>query len=93
MYSVERIKDSMRISHDKLNDQIGSDIESCLSDLSLYGIATQDNEGTALDDPLIDKAVELYCKAQSDYQGAARRYTQLYQQLVAGMQASEDYRK
>lgn len=96
MYSVERIKDSMRISHDKMDDQISSDIESCLSDLVMCGIAvkTTDDQGTTVykDDPLIDKAVELYCKAQADYQGEANRYTRAYDNLRNAMQGCGDYR-
>jgi len=92
MYSVERIKDSMRISHDKLDDQIGSDISSCLSALVMAGIAVNDAEGQPKDDPLIDKAVELYCKAQADYQGEANRYTRAYEGLRNAMQGCGDYR-
>lgn len=96
MYSVAREKDAMRITHNKLDSQIESDISSCLADLVLCGIAvnvTNDQGVTApKNDPLIDKAVELYCKAQADYQGAANRYNRAYESLRNAMQACGDYR-
>jgi hypothetical protein len=96
MYSVETVKNSMRISHNKLDDQISSDILACLSDLQMCGVATYrmdpQGEKIAVDDPLIDKAVELYCKAQADYQGAANRYLRAYESLKGTMQMCEDYR-
>lgn len=96
MYTVSRIKDSMGIAHTNLDSQIGADIDVCLADLVLSGIATEttDDEGTttAIDDPLIDKAVELYCKGSVDFQGEGTRYLRAYDSLKAAMQASEDYR-
>ena len=96
MYSVAREKDAMRITHNKLDDQISCDIQSCLSDLVMCGIAINvtDSQGvtTPKNDPLIDKAVELYCKAQADYQGEANRYNRAYESLRGAMQACGDYR-
>lgn len=92
MYTVASIKDSMRITHNKLDDQIGRDINSCLSDLVMCGIAVKDEHDVAINDPLIDKAVELYCKAQADYQGEANRYNRSYESLRNAMQGCGDYR-
>ncbi len=92
MYSVERIKDSMRINNTKNDEQIDSDIHACLSALVMAGIAVKDAQGNAKDDPLIDKAVEYYCKASLDYQGEANRYTKAYEGLRNTMQGCGDYR-
>jgi hypothetical protein len=92
MYSVAMIKDSMRITHNKLDGQIGRDINSCLSALTMAGIAVKDATGAFKDDPLIDKAVELYCKASADYQGQGGRYTDAYESLRNAMQGCGDYR-
>lgn len=95
MYTLARIKDSMGIVHTQLDSQITADISVCLSDLKLCGIATEvteDETTTAKDDPLIDKAVELYCKGAVDFQGAGQRYLLAYDSLKASMQMCEDYR-
>jgi hypothetical protein len=92
MYSVEMIKDSMRISNNKLDEQIGRDIDSCLSALTMAGIAVKNATGEPKDDPLIDKAVEYYCKANADYQGNAGRFMDAYESLRNAMQGCGDYR-
>ena len=53
---IEQIKLSMRISHDKLDNDIDANINACLRDLSRVGVATDGKEN----DPLIVKSAELY---------------------------------
>lgn len=55
---LDRIKIAVRISHDKLDDDIQSDIDACLADLEQHGII-----GDVDRDPLIFSTVKLYCKA------------------------------
>lgn len=92
MYSVAMIKDSMRIINNKLDEQIGRDIDSCLSALTMAGIAVKDATGEPKDDPLIDKAVEYYCKANADYQGNSGKFMDAYESLRNAMQGCGDYR-
>lgn len=86
MINAEDIRISMRISHNKLDAQIKRNIDTCLSDLKRVGI----NTGT--DNALLDKACELYCKAQFNYQGKAGEYQRNYEQLRDGMSLSGGYR-
>ena len=62
MLSTEEIRKSMRITHTHLDEEIKRNINTALRDLRRVGINTEDND-------LIDKACELYVKAQLDYQG------------------------
>lgn len=55
---LEKIKLAVRISHDKLDEDIQADIDACLADLEMHGV-TEDKENA----PLIFNAVKLYCKA------------------------------
>lgn len=54
---LEKIKLAVRISHDKLDEDIKADIEACKADLEMHGVTVIES------DPLICNAVKLYCKA------------------------------
>ena len=84
--SVEDIRKSMRISHDALNDEISRNLQACLLDLERVGV------NAAKGGPLIDKACELYCKCQQDYQGKADQYKRSYEELRDAMSLAGDYK-
>ena len=44
------------------------------------------------DDVLLDKAVELYCKAQFDYLGKGEQFQQNYEKLRDAISLAGDYR-
>lgn len=84
--SVEDIRKSMRISHDAINNEINRNLQACLLDLERVGV------DAAKDGPLIDKACELYCKWQQDYQGKADQYKRNYEELRDAMSLAGDYK-
>lgn len=84
--SVDDIKKSMRISHDVINDEIERNIDTCLHDLERVGVDTK-KEST-----LTNKACELYCKWQQDYQGKADQYKRNYEELRDAMSLAGEYR-
>lgn len=84
--STEDIRKSMRMSHDALDNEINRNIQACLHDLKRAGV---DGEKGG---PLIDKACELYCKWQQDYQGKADRYKRNYDELRDAMSLAGDYK-
>ena len=86
MICAEDVRKSMRISHEKLDAEIQRNIVTCLSDLKRVGI------DIGKDDVLLDKACELYCKAQFDYQGRAEEYQKNYERIRDGMSLSGGYR-
>ncbi len=52
----------MRISHDALDDEINDAIEAARHDLMLSGVSSIKANND--DDPLIKRAIKVYCKAE-----------------------------
>lgn len=92
---AEQIKKSMRISHTALDSVILSDIKAGALDLSIGGVQpfTVGNNGKnkLRDDPLINKALELYCKWQEDFQGKGDQYEKSYNSLKNSLALCGDY--
>ena len=86
MITAKEIRESMRISHEKLDKDIQRNIDTCLLDLERAGVDGGD------ENRLLDKACELYCKWQYDYQGKGEQYRDHYEKLRDVMSLSEGYR-
>ena len=86
MISAAEIRKSMRISHIALDNDIERDINAARLDMSRVGIDEKK------DNALIDKAIELYCKAQFDYLGKGEQFHKAYEKLIDSMALSEEYR-
>ena len=86
-----QIKTSMRITHDALDDTIRTDIGAGAQDLLRVGVRSFSDDGELREDPLIRKALELYCKAQADYQGKGAEYEASYTRLRDAMSLCGDY--
>lgn len=56
--TLAQVKLDQRIKHDKLDEAIAGDIESCLSDLRLHGVTLKDDT-----DSLILNAIKLWCRS------------------------------
>jgi len=82
---VGKIKQSMRISHDALNDDIEENVEICKADLNISGVYWKE------DDRLLQKACELYVKWQYDYQGKGEQFEKAYKSLKDSMALCGDY--
>lgn len=85
MITAEEIRKSMRISHINLDKEIKNNIDICLLDLERVGVNTK------TDNKLSDKAIELYCKSQFDYQGKGAEYQKAYEKLRDDMSLSGGY--
>ena len=87
---LKKIKLSMRISHNAIDEDINSNIDVCMLDLQRVGvhktIAVNDSK-----DPLINKAAELYCKWQYDYNGNGDKYEKAYNNLRDALSLCDDY--
>lgn len=84
-----RVKKSLRISNNVFDDEITDLIESALADLRLAGIFFTDET-----DPLIVRAVNVYCKANFGYDNVdADRFNHSYLMLKQHLSFSGDYRK
>lgn len=83
---LSRVKTAMRITHDKLNADIQSNIDAALDEMSRVGIDVSD---TTKD--LIYKGTELYCKQQYDYLGKGEQYRANFEGLCVALSMSEGY--
>ena len=84
---LEKIKKSLRITTDELNEEIEDLIEAAKLDLSISGVEKIED-----DDKLIIRAVTLYCKAQFGYDNPeADRFQQTYDSLKTHLSMSSDY--
>lgn len=84
---LQRVKLSLRISHNVLDEDIQADIDACIADLELCGVV---NATPA--DPLIFNAVKLYCRAQyTEDTAKAAAYTERYNALKSCLMMAEGY--
>lgn len=82
-----KIRQGLRISHNKLDDDIQADIEACLADLKLAGIVHAGEE-----DPLIFNAIKLWCRSlYTDDTAKAAEYLRRYEALKASLMMAEGY--
>ena len=82
-----KIKNNLRISHPKLDDDVTDSIEACLQDLKVCGVQDPDAK-----DPLILNAIKLYCKASyTDDTGKAAAYQARYDALKSCLMMAEGY--
>lgn len=86
MISAESIRKKMRISHNKMDDEINDNIKAARLDMSRVGI------DESKDNSLTDKAIELYCKAQFDYLGKGEQFQNNYEKLRDSMSLAGNYR-
>lgn len=99
---VGKIKTALRISHGKLDDDIKGNIEAALLDMKMLGIETfkrdedgniiSKDSGPELKDSLVEKAVELYCKASFDFRGKGEQYQKSYNALRDSLSLSGEYK-
>lgn len=74
--TLEKIKLSIRRTHNKLDADIEDEIKGCLADLKMHGIVHKDDT-----DPLILNAVKLWCKASTA--ADANKAAEFHQRYIA----------
>lgn len=87
---LQKIKLSLRISHDALNDDIQGNIDACMLDLQRVGVSKAAAISTSKD-ALINKAAELYCKWQYDFNGKGEQCKQAYEKLRDALSLCDSY--
>ena len=81
------MRTALRITHNKLDDELQDVINACIYDLSISGIKNIDEN-----DPLIQQAVKTYAKAEYEQDvNKANRLTQAYVSLKISMSLCGDY--
>ena len=92
MKLLDQIKKSMRISHNALDETLQSDIDAGALDLLRVGVQPyQSGKKTIKNDALIRKAIELYVKAQEDYEGKGECLMKSYEKLRDSLSLCGDY--
>lgn len=87
MTTLDKIKQALRTSHNKLDDDIQADIEACLADLQLAGVIHKGEE-----DPLIFNAIKLWCRSlYTDDPVKAAEWHRRYNGLKACLMMAEGY--
>lgn len=87
MDTLKQIKQSLRITHDKLDEAIQADIDACLLDLRVVGIVNTDAT-----DPLILNAIKLWCRSNyTDDVVKSAEYLRRYEALKACLMMAEGY--
>lgn len=83
---LNRIKLALRISSTAFDDEITSIIEACKADLMIAGVQKTDEV-----DPLIQRAVTLYAKANFGYSDDSEKYQRSYDMLKCSLCLAGDY--
>lgn len=86
MMGLVEYKTALRITHDRLNDDIQSNVEACKKDMERVGIAKTDDT-----DPLIHKVIELFLKWQYNFMGEGEKYERAYKEMRDGLSLCGEY--
>lgn len=84
---LAKVREALRITHNKLDNELQDVIDACKMDLTIAGIKKIDDN-----DPLIQQAVKTYAKAEYEQDvNKANRLTQAYVSLKISMSLCGDY--
>ena len=82
-----KLKLALRISHDKLDEDIQSDVDACLADLTTCGVVNPQ-----VSDPLIYNAVKLFLRSSyTDDPAKGAEYLKRYEALKSCLRMAEGY--
>lgn len=87
---IDKIKDALRISSQAkaITTEIEDCIEACKRDLQQVGVNNLDEK-----DPLIVRAITIYCKAEFGFSEKAQQFKQSYESLKVALSLMEEYQK
>ncbi len=87
MNTLTKIKQAIRRTHDKLDEDLQADIDACMADLQLCGVVYADES-----DPLIFNAIKLWCRSlNTDDTAKAVEWMQRYEALKSSLMMAEGY--
>ena len=86
MADLARLKTALRISHNKLDEEIQYNVDACKRDMERVGITVINEEDSA-----IQKVFELYLKWQYDFMGEGERYEKAYKGMRNGLSLCGEY--
>ena len=91
---LDKVKLALRKTAAVFNDEVTDYINSACADLRLVGINIPAEAGSSsktLGDPLLDRAVVLYAKAEFGFNDDAERYRNAYDYLKCALSLTADY--
>lgn len=93
MIEIQAIKTALRISHNKLDDEISNTIDVARMELIRAGIHPDKVDIIISDDKLIDEAIKTYCLfSYSNNEKMAEGYFNSWQYQVENLRKSSGYR-
>ena len=88
---LDDVRSALRVDGNELDAEIQGLIDAAVADLTLSGVDPA--KAQAMTDPLIRRAVIIYCRAAFDYADAsAEKLLQSYEMLKRHLTLAEDYR-
>lgn len=90
----ERVKKAVGATDTYFDDQVNDAILSAIADMKRNAVIIPNEEITVADtlgDPLLDRAVILYCRSEFNYDGEAERYRKAYDYILCSLSLSEGY--
>ncbi|MGN0179571.1 MAG: hypothetical protein ACI4DY_09045 [Monoglobaceae bacterium] len=87
MELIDEVKLNLRRTSNALDEEIRADINAAYADMKRVGINTADSKN-----PLIVKAIKLYCRWQTNFAGLGDRYQANYESLRDSMALSAAYK-
>ena len=88
---LEEVRSALRIEGHEHDAEIQDLLDAARADLILSGVSPQ--KANSNDDPLIRRAIIVYCRAHFDYaDDSAERLERSYEMLKSHLSLAEDYR-
>lgn len=85
--TLEKVKQAIRRSHDKLDEDLQADIDACMADLRSVGVVYADET-----DPLMFNAIKLWCRSlNTDDPAKGAEYLRRYDALKGSLMMAEGY--
>lgn len=91
---LDKVKLALRKTAAVFDNEIADYITSGIADLRLVGIYVPKEAGSSsktLGDPLLDRAIILYAKAEDNFCGEGERYRKAYDYLKCSLSLAADY--
>ena len=90
----EKVKKAVGASDAFFDDQVKDAILSAIADMKRNAVIIPNEkitEAETLGDPLLDRAVILFCRSEFNYDGEAERYRRAYDYTLCSLSLSEGY--
>lgn len=91
---LDKVKLALRISGTAFDQEVTDLINAAIADLRLVGIIVPENEEgspASVGDPLLERAIVLYAKAEFGYDEGAERYRAAYDYLKCALSLSGEH--